>query len=187
MPAGAVTPAIAAKRLAAILSKARFDEAEPEPVKGMPRISHIACNSPFSARPPCRPSTSTRSSALAWSSACSSGDAAAAGLELVLERPRVTEQLAATAPHGRCRPRARTTDRPRAAPGAAPARSPPRPAAPCWCRRREWWFASALLFPLVIPGWSEGPDPELSSHDFWIPGSRCARPGMTIKSKSRSA
>ena len=50
MPAGAFTPAIAAKRLAAILSKARCEEAEPEPVKGMPRISHIACSSPFSAR-----------------------------------------------------------------------------------------------------------------------------------------
>ena len=46
---------------------------EPEPVKGTPRISHIVCNSPFSALPPCRPSTSTRLSALARSSACASG------------------------------------------------------------------------------------------------------------------
>ncbi len=61
--------------------------------EGTPRASHITCNSPFSARPPCRPSTSTRSSALAWSSACPSGMPRCAGLELVLEGTGVFEQL----------------------------------------------------------------------------------------------
>ena len=36
------TPAIAAKRLAATLSNARCEDAEPEPVKGIARSSHIA-------------------------------------------------------------------------------------------------------------------------------------------------
>ena len=99
---GALTPAMAAKRFAATLSKARCDEAEPEPVKAMPRISHIACSSPFSARPPCRPSTSTRSSALALSSACSSRRRRGPpGLNVILERPRMVEQiLRRTSMHG---------------------------------------------------------------------------------------
>src|SRR5215470_10292684 len=67
------TPPSAAKRLAAVLSKARCEDAEPEPVKGTPRTSHMACSSPFSALPPCRPSTSARLSALARSSACAKG------------------------------------------------------------------------------------------------------------------
>src|SRR5438552_8928963 len=80
MPEGDGTPQIAAKCLAAALSKARCEDAEPEPVKGTPRISHIACNSPFSALPPCRPSTSTRLSALARSSACANATPRLSGL-----------------------------------------------------------------------------------------------------------
>ena len=87
------TPASAAKCLAAILSKARCEDAEPDPVNGTPRISHIACSSPFSARPPCRPSTSTRPSLGPIQRLLDrSANALSAGLELLLERARMSAQ-----------------------------------------------------------------------------------------------
>jgi hypothetical protein len=49
-------------------------------------------------------------------------------------------------------------------------------------RAAEDYFVFALATKTtVIPGWSEGPDPE--SRGCWreIPGSRFARPGMTVR------
>ena len=181
MPSGASTPAIAAKRLAAVLSNARFEDAEPDPVNG--NAAHFAHRLQFAVLRPAPVQAEHQHAIFGFRfiERRFQRDAAIAGLELVLERPLVIEQgFRLHLVHGvgdvpepeiRLRQgavqrlRARHRDQPLLV-GAAEENGNPHQPCP--------------LF--VIPGWSEGPTRNL---EFRVDASH--RPGMTTRSESRSA
>src|SRR5262245_59975525 len=189
MSDGDATPPSAAKRFAAALSKARCEDAEPEPVKGTPRTSHMACSSPFSALPPCRPSTSTRLSALARSSACAKGMPRLSGRNTssngrlwpsssafvtscaVSAMSQNHRSASGSASHSAC---AEATDTSRSL------LVPP--------KRMVLRIDMPISFFFVIPGWRAAPDPESIAQQFrGSPMCNCtsvvradARPGTTL-------